>query len=665
MIQPPKPVPQPVIKRIALSDWMKGKQSALDDDRTATEGLKTTANVYFEQNGTVRPRPSLVLYGNQPIGTILGSVYAFVKLNGTTPENWEVSVQNVSGTTKAYARKDGGTWTVCNGFTFDNAAKCHFEQINNAVLISNGIDHLSYLDVDTLNVVPFTALATPSISSAVQTGLSGTNYTYNYRVSAIGNGETAASADAQVQVSLTRDQWSGGTSQYVTLTWGQVAGATRYNIYVGDTVGFEYYLDTVSDNGTGTMTYKDDSSLVTNVNRIAPNGDSTAGPKVTRCTNVLGQIFMVGDMDNPYRLWFGGTGDQALDFSAFDGGGWVEIDKGGREFPVVAKGFRDGHGNPVATVLLKGTSGRGKLIHAAMTSTSLGTTLITFATITEANGQDGTDAPDGVIYAQDSLWYPSRDGFKTTGTKAQIQNILSTGNFSQPILPDVKALNVQQMDSCVGIEFDGRLYWSLPIGSSTNNQIWVCDLNRNGIWAAPWYLDVDWMWLYDDNTGTTHFMALSNNKQYEFTYGQLTKDDQTGFAGEIQSGLIKFSPDGKEWGSVVDVTFVFERPQGTILMSISGRTEDIPLTTLASQPFTTNSSIIGWNEFGWNNTSYGWNAVVNTPTSIQSSREEVIIEIGEELKWMTWDVSWNTSGVDFQLADVIIQYVDVGVLDSS
>jgi len=646
-----------------MSDWLKGYQSSFDDDRKDAGGLKVSANVVIDQNGTVRPRPSMVLYGKQPLGTILGQVFPFV--NPTTRENWEISVQNVSGTASVYIRKDGGTWTICTGKTYDTSAPCHFEQIYSAIVVSNGIDTLSYLDIPSSTIIPFSSLSTPSITSVVQTGLTGTNFTYRYRVSASNQGETAGSVAVTVQVNLTRDQWTGGTSEYVTVTWPRVAGATRYTLYVGDTAGFEYYLDTVADPGSGTnMVYVDDSSVALNTNRLAPNGDSTAGPRVTRCTNILGQLFMLGDADNQDRVWFGGTGPAALDFSAFDGGGWVEIDKGGRELPVIAKGFRDGHGNAVATVFMKGTSGRGKLVHVAMTSTTLGDTVITYAAISEANGQDGTDSPDGVIYAQDSLWYPSRDAFKTTGTKAQIQNILSTDNFSSQVIPDVKALNVQQMASCVGLEFEGRLYWSLPVGSSKNNQIWVCDLNRGAIWSNPWYVDVDWMWLYDDNTGMTHFMALSGNQQYEFTYAQLTKDNQTAFNTEIGSGLVKFSPDGMEWGSVVDVTFVFERPQGTIVLNVVGKTQDKPLTSVGSSSFVGKTTVVGWNEAGWNDPRYPWDAVVIVPTTFASAREEVVIDIGEELKWLTWDVSSATAGVDYQLADVIVRYVDIGVLDA-
>lgn len=659
----PKAPPVPKILRKVQRDWLKGYQSTLDDDRKDDAGLKISQNVVVEQNGTVRPRPSLVLYGTQPTGTVLGQVYPFIKMNGTTPENWEATMQNVAGVTKVAVRKDGGAWTICDGKTYDNSARTHFEQINSKLLVTNGTDNLSYLDIDTLAVVPFVALTTPTGLGAVKTGLAGTNYTYRYRVTAANQGETAAASAATVQVGQLRDVWAGGTTDFVSITFDRVTGAQRYSLYVGTEAGLEYYLDTITDPGSGTtVTYKDDGSVALNSNRLAPNGDSTAGPKTTRATNVLGQVYMVGDTENPYRLWFGGTGDSSLDFSAFNGGGWVEIDKGGRNFPVAIKGFRDGRGNPLVSVLLKGQSGHGKLIHAAQNTTTLGDTIISFLDITEANGEAGTDAPDAVIYAQDSLWYLSKDGPKTTGTKAQIQNILSTNNFGTQIQPDVKSLNVKSMEFACGLEYEGRLYFAIPVGSDTNNKVWVCDLNRNALWTLPWELSIDWLWLYDDNGGATHFMALSNNQIYEITYAQLTRDDQTPFATRVGSGIVKFSEDGQEWGSVIDITFVLLRPQGSLTFTITGKTQDEPIAPIGTGSFSPSQSFAGWNEGMWN--EYSWNEIDNIPATFGEARVTQTIEIDEELNWLTWEVSSSDGGVDYQLSEVVVQYVNIGVIDT-
>ena len=257
--------------------------------------------------------------------------------------------------------------------------------------------------------------------------MAGTTYTYYYQVSANSSvGETAASAATSVQTSTERDLWTPAT-QYVTVTWPAVPNARSYNVYLANTSGGTAYLIASGVNG---LSFKDDGTSALNVNVPAPLGDTTAGPKVTRGSVINGQVFLTGDKDNVRYVRFGGTGTAVLDFSPFNGGGWTEIGRGTKEIPVRVMPFRDGAGNSRVTVLTKGTNGTGKRYTMTPTTVTVGETVISYFDVQEENGQDGTDSPDGVVLYRDSLWYPSRDGFKTTGTKPQLQNILSTDTVS-------------------------------------------------------------------------------------------------------------------------------------------------------------------------------------------------------------------------------------------
>jgi hypothetical protein len=282
--------------------------------------------------------------------------------------------------------------------------------------------------------------------------------------------------------------------------------------------------------------------------------------------------------------------------------------------------------------------------------------------VTEDNGQDGTDSPDGVILYNDSLWYPSRDGFKTTGTKPQLQNLLSTNRISNTIQDAIKNLNTSAMGMCVGLGFEGKLYWAVPNGSDSNNEIWVLDLDRKGAWMKPWSVAADWMWLYNDNDGVTHFCVLVDNEIFEFTYNQTTNDNGTAFTTSIQSGIIKFSDDGMEWAKIIDVTFVLLRPQGNITLRVTGKTEDSSLETIGSETYNPETSISGWGETGWDD-YLGWADSETVPTSYGDARAAVVIEVDEILNWWKWDLSSVDIGVDYQLSDVIARFVRVGVLD--
>lgn len=663
MIPVPKVGPPPKIDRLSLQDWLKGTVTAFDDGRTPIDGLRASGNVMLDQDGTLRPRPSLVRYGTQPTGTVLGEVFEFVRVESNVPVNYLLIMQNVSGTTKPAYSKDGGAWTTINGKTYDNSAKAHFVQIDDKIIVMNGTDNLSYIDIPTLAVIPYTALSTPSAPSIVRTGMSGSTYTYYYKITANSTvGETAASSSTSQAVSMQRDVWDS-TTNYLTISWSAVVGAVSYNVYMSDVSGNE----TLIASGINGLSFKDNGSTVADVTRLAPIGDSTAGPKTTRGSVINGQLFMTGDKDFPRYVRYGGTGQSTLDLSPFNGGGYSEIGRGTKQFPVRVMSFRDGQGNSAITILCRGTNGGGKRYIMTPDSITVGEIVISFFSITEDNGQDGTDSPDGVILYKDSLWYPSKDGFKTTGTKPQLQNVLSTSTVSETIINDIANLSSAYMDKCVGLATRGRLYWLLPVGSSTNNQMWVLDLDRKGAWMKPWNISGSWQMLYNDNSGTTHHIVLDNNGViYELTTAIATTDDGTAFSTNATSGFLKFSDDGLDWAKVIDVTFVLLRPQGTISFTVSGKTEDSSLATVGNNDFTATASVAGWGEAGWGGAPddiFGWSNFGVVPLIYGDAQRYVTLEVDEELQWLGWELNTSGAGVEYQLADVIVRYVKIGVKD--
>ena len=664
MIPVPKVGPPPKIDRISVKDWEKGTVTAYDDGRTPIQGLRASGNVMLDQDSIIRPRPSLVRYGTQPTGTILGEIFEFVRVESNVPVTYMLIMQNISGTTKPAYSKDGGAWTTINGKTYDNTAKAHFVQVDDKIMVMNGTDYLSYVDIPTLAVIPYIALSTPGAPSISRTGMAGTTYTYYYKVTANSTvGETAASSATSQQVSMLRDVWDA-TTNYLTISWSAVVGASSYNVYMGDVSGQE----TLLASGINGLSFKDDGSMAPDITRLAPVGDSTAGPKMTRGTVINGQLFLTGDKDFPRYVRYGGTGASILDLSPFNGGGYSEIGRGTKEFPVKVMAFRDGRGNSVITVLCRGTNGSGKRYVMTPDSITVADTIISFFAVTEDNGQDGTDSPDAVILYKDSLWYPSRDGFKTTGTKPQLQNILSTSTVSETIINDIANLSSAYMDKAVGLAHQGRLYFALPNGSTTNNEMWVMDLSRKGAWMKPWSIQADWQMLYNDNSGTTHHIIHQAGVVYELTKAQATMDDTTAFRTNITSGFLKFSEDGLDWAKVIDVTFVVLRPQGTLNFTVSGKTEDASLETVGQESFTSTSDVAGWGEAGWGgapDSIFGWSNFGVVPLTYGDAQRYITIEIDEELQWLAWELNTDEAGVEYALADVIVRYVKIGVKDLS
>jgi hypothetical protein len=467
-----------------------------------------------------------------------------------------------------------------------------------------------------------------------------------------------------VGVTKSRDQWNG-TTEYVTFIWNRVSGAVRYNIYASDIAGSEFFLTSVTDVGSGATQSFVDTGIPETTTRIAPAGDSTSGMKATRATNVKGQPYLVGDSDNLGRIWFGGTGTSALDFSSYDGGGWVEPNKGGKDFPVRVMAFRDGKGTPMAACISKGTNGAGKRYLLQPSSTTIGTYVLSYMAVQEDNGADGTDSPDGVVFMNDALWYPSRGGFKTSRTQANIQNIISTSGISDNIKTAVASLSAQYMDSCVGLADTANqcIYWAVPYSSTTNNQIWMLDLRQKGAWMRPWNIAASWLWFYADNTdGKTKMLAVVNNGFYQFDDNTLTNDNSVTFQTTAASGDIQFG-DNDEYANVLDVTFVFLRPQGNINLSVNATTEDglVPLAETMSS--SSSQAISGFGRFGWGIS--GWGNLATDILSVASSkvRKKYTIEVGEECKSISWGITTVDAGVSYQLTKIIIRYVPSGWKD--
>lgn len=560
------------------------------------------------------------------------------------------------------------TWTKCTGKTFDTEAKGHFCQIKNKVLIMNGVDNLSYLGTSGTTITSYTALSTPAAPTLdTLTGLTGSAFNVYYAITANSTvGETAGSAVLSQDVLIDRDLWNPET-QSVKIEWTTVTGVQSWNVYMG-----------ISADGTGTpsmyliaggldatiLSFTDNGTRAQDLSRPLPTADSTAGPKATRGTVINGRPWLSGDADNPFYVWRGGDFDHELDFSPAFGGGYSPIGDGTKEIPVSVVPFRSGTGESKVTVLTQGSNGHGTRYLLSPTTVTYGATSFIVWQVDQDSGHDGTDSPDGVLQYNNSLWYPSRDGFKTTGTQPQLQNVLSTDRVSNTIQSDISSLNTSAMGGCVGLAYEGRLYWALPVGGTMNNQIWVLDIDRKGAWMKPWNISADWITLYNDNNGVTHFLILSENGIYELSRIAKTADNGVSFSTSGTSGHLTFSEDGRMWGRLIKVIFVLLRPQGSINFTVTGKTEDEVATFTETGTFAARSTRAGWSEprAGWSSLR-GWSEIVTVPQVLNEATQEVEIEVDEDMQWFTY--AWNTedAGVDYSLSDVIAVYVDVGIKD--
>jgi hypothetical protein len=555
-------------------------------------------------------------------------------------------MQNDAGAGKLYKQKDGDTMTLLGG-TYDSAAWASCVQNKGRLFVYNGVNNLSYVNLTDDLINTYTALSTPVIASVTKTAMAGTTYPHYYRVTANNAvGESIASVVGTVSSGKIRDDWILNTD-YIDVTWGAITNATSYTVYYGTSSTDVYELYTVS--GNATVTFRDLGSLATNPFKLAPEGNSTAGAIFTHMyvDTKNSQVFGV-TTDNFLYYSAPGTGD----FSPYNGGGYVPIDEDGDTELNYVDGFRNGKGDPVITVSARGAAGKGKLFHVSFETLTIGDQAIVYPNVYEANGQSGTYAPRATIKARDSLTYPTGQDFKSTGTSQNIVNILTTNTISQGIEPDVDNLSLANLYKAVGIEYQDRLYYALPVGSTENNEIWYCDFARKNAWILRWTVSAKDMWLYEDNSGNTHFCVLVDNVVLEFTRAgaQTHQDDDVAFRSRVAFESMVWDEDGITLGKIRKQYFKLLYPKGTIVANATGLSRNGAEQASGTDTFTVTTTPTAYDDWIYDEFQYD-----EDPGEVNTFGKSVaVLEIRPKglLNQLAWEVVGETAGTDYILSAV-------------
>lgn len=623
---------------ISQHEFSKGYVSTIANARRPLNSFADLTNMEIVQDSIARPRPSLMAYGTQMPYPIVG--------RGKFTQNKvrkEIFMLNVSGVGKVYTRTDGGSITLIGG-NYTVSVWTGFCQSYNRVYIYNGTDKLSYLDLATDTIQTYTGISAPGAPTPTKTGMAGTTWTYYYKVSANNAvGPTEASTAGSVQVGKIRDNWDS-TTNFVTVTWSLVTGATSYNVYVGDAAGQEKLVTTT----TG-LSFVDDGTLNPDPFTLAPTGNSTQGPVLNWMYNDSRNSQLFG-IDNANKMYYSapGTGD----FSPYDGGGYIPIDENGDTQLNYVDGFRDGKGTPVITVGARGASGKGKMFHITFDTLTYGDQVIVYGNVYEANGQSAPYAPRAVVKARDSLWYPTGDAFKSTGTSQNIVNILTTNSVSQGIEPDVNTLSLKNLHKAVGVEYQDKIFFALPVNSEENNQIWYIDLARKNLWVLRWNIAARDMWVYEDSDGTSHFCVLVGERILEFTRSVATEDDGVAFSTRCAYSSLVWDEDGLVMANIRKQYYKFLNPRGEINVSVYGLNKDGVTNAIGGETFTQTVSFTGigvWDYSG----AYKYGDSVGTISIFgKSIGAQKVKTNAKMINQLDWEITTETTGCDYLLSAV-------------
>lgn len=648
---------------LTLDKFGKGVMTIYDETRMPHDAVLRSYNMYLTQDGVWSIRPGTDTYG-ATLTTPVDGACTFVKYASDGTSTSYIAVID-NGSLKVSS--DGGSWSTktLNGggaHTWTTGYNVRFKQSDTRLYIANGHDALAYYDIDNDYIVIFSSLSAPgSLVAPTRTGLTTGSYNAYYKITAINAiGESVASSEISVSggINKTRDNWIAGTD-YLTMSWGAVTGATRYNIYYSDATGTEVWLDSSS-----TTSYVDTGVATPNPYAEAPTVDSSGGPTFGELELSTNRLWATRDPANPYRVSWAGTGQYSGAFNPFYGGGYIDLDLGGDERPERVIHFRDGKGTPVATVLTSTPAGAGSTWHIALTSLTVDTLTIVVPEAYKQQGSVGTRSPRGVVEYDDSVYFPSPKGFQALGSQQSILNVLVTNEVSGNIRQDVMAISNAHADKICGVAFQGRIYWSVPVGSTTNNQTWVLDVERGKTWAKEWNIGVKEFFEYTDSSGVIHLLAVpvTGTNLIEFSSNFLG-DSGTAFSTSLESGLIHWADDHSTWARVNKVYIEVADPRGSVSFTVSGTQKSKAFSSLGSIAITSSVSNSGMSTDLFS--SFLLSSSNQTPTTFTQASVKRFIKVNKLLNNLKWQISSSTIDSTFTVMQIIIKGVILPTSDPS
>lgn len=643
---------------IVIDKFGKGVMTLFDETRIPKDGVYQSLNMYLDQDGVWTVRPGTSEYG-VALETPIDGAGSFVVYNSDGTNDTYVWVIDNG---KFKISQDGGNWTHITGKTWTTNKAAYGKQIGSRLYLGNGYDNMAYYDINAGTLTTFSALSVPgSLVAPTRTGLATGSYNAYYKITAVNQiGESVASAEMSVSggINKTRDNWTVGTD-YLTMSWGAVSGAVRYNIYYSDSSGAQVFLDS-----SATTSYIDTGVAFPNPAAEAPTVDTSAGPKYAYLALSGNRLWGTRDDSQPYRVGWTGTGQYLGAFNPFYGGGYVDLNLGGEERPEAVTHFRDGRGNAVATVFTSSPNGAGSTWHISLSTVQVDTLSVVIPQAYQQQGSVGTRSPRGVIEYNDSVYYPSPKGYQSTGSRQSILNVLVTSEISDSIRPSVRAINNAYADKIAGYAYDGRLYWSVPSGSSVNNQVHVFDVERGGVWALPWSIGVKQFFEYTDSNGVIRLLAVPVTGTKLIQFGaNISGDSGTAFSTSLLSGLIHWDDNHMSWAYIEKVYCEIADPIGDITFSISGTQKSKSFSSLGSISIADSASSNGFgaDEFG----DFMFGDTLETDASFNQQSVKKYVRINKLLNNLQWRFSSTRIDAQYTPMQVVIKGTIIPTSDPS
>lgn len=624
------PNTEPTPSFLTLDGFKRGVISVIDKSKLPKNALERADNMFLYELDTPGPRHGVNWYGSALPGDAVILGYDYFDFNGA------IHLVAVGNDGVVYrSTDDAQTWEACTGATLDTTAKVYMNQYNSFLYITNGVDEITRYDGST-TLSTYTTLTTPTGVSATKTGLAATTYGYHYKVSAVNDvGFSAASTKSTVNVSLTRADWDS-TSNFVTVTWTTVTNAKRYDIYISENDLDYYYLGSTL---ATELSFKDDGTAIPIPSTIAPTDNTTGGPLVEELTNVGSRMYGVRDADNRYRIWFtSGTNPLGAFSNAYDGG-YLDWQPGGKLIPKKVVDYRDGKGDPYATIWCDSADGRGGILQMSINTLTIGDISISVPSAYLLPGSRGTPAPGSVVNVLNDYMYYASNAFYNLGSRAQYLNLLSTDEASSNIRPTLRTVSRNDEPNIVSAYYEARVYFSVgarTIIFDTERKAWLPTAFTFAFSSFLHYKEK----LLATREGDSRLSEISESIKGD--YGEA-------FSTVLQTGLYPVSKNRFEFLWTEEAEMEFSNPQGEIFIELQGIERTRGFVPIRSKTLAISYETVdaGWDSFSWDGTDWDETSVV--PELVSESTIKRYMNIQKDLNAVQWRITTNKLDSNYRL----------------
>jgi hypothetical protein len=520
--------------------WIRGLNTLVSATQIRPDELASAIDIELVEDGKVQcPRDGQKYYGNTDGSRVTG-LYPYYKSDGTK------KLLRTSGTALQVYNDSTSNWDTVSGFTYTTGLNTNGVMAYDKLYLCNGTDHLTYYDGST--ITSFTAVSAPSNPTATRTGTTGT-YTYSYKISSVtAVGESTPSAAASTDLNVaTLD-----TSSYVTVGWTAASNAIGYNVY-GRKAGKWYFMKYLE--GNASVSYVDKGQDTPYEAGLPPAADTSNGPIGKHIELFKDSIFIIGDPTYPSRLYYSAGGDLINDFSAANGGGFIDISSNDGQSGTGLKAFKN------SLLVFKERS----IYQFAFTTSGA-------PQITQVTAAIGCIAPRSIVQVENDVFFASERGVFTIGNEQGFAfDVLRTNELSarvRSIYQSIAPAYMKNISAVYATKANTNLiiFSYTPSGSTTNTKAIIYDRER-----IAWY---EWT----NIKANCWVNYINSDGVYKVLYG----DDSSGYVKEILTG-------SDDFGSVIqgsfqlraesykeidryktqkDMTIVLRKPTGSVNMSL-------------------------------------------------------------------------------------------------